>query len=170
MVHARAVRGVLAAVLALTALSGAGCGSAQDEVPGGTGRASSGAGLVQTVTAEEAHALLTSDRDVLLDVRSEEEYEAEHIANARCLPLDQISEQTAAEAAPDKGVSVFVYCRTGVRSAEAAQLLASLGYERVYDMGGIVDWPYGTIKPDDESDEGTVENDQLPVGVKVVCG
>ena len=39
--------------------------------------------------------------------------------------------------------AVLVYCRTGRRSREAAQKLEELGYTEVYDMGGLVGWPYG---------------------------
>ncbi|MFR1598726.1 MAG: rhodanese-like domain-containing protein [Coprobacillus cateniformis] len=36
----------------------------------------------------------------------------------------------------------MVYCRSGNRSAKAAQKLVKLGYTHVYDFGGINDWPY----------------------------
>ena len=42
-----------------------------------------------------------------------------------------------------KETPVLVYCRTGRRSREAAQKLEELGYTEVYDMGGLVGWPYG---------------------------
>lgn len=125
--------------------------------------------VVERIEAEEARDLMTSDRVVVLDVRTQEEYDVSHVVNARLLPLDEIDEAAAAEAAPDKDALVLVYCRTGVRSAEAACKLAELGYRRVRDFGGIVDWPYVTIDAPDEA-RGTVENDELPVGVKVVCG
>lgn len=76
---------------------------------------------------------------VVLDVRTPEEYAERHIVNARLLTLDTIDETTAAEAAPDKEAPVFVYCRTGVRSAEAALKLEALGYQEIYDFGGIMD-------------------------------
>ena len=86
---------------------------------------------------------------VVLDVRTPEEYAERHIVNARLLTLDTIDETTAAEAAPDKEAPVFVYCRTGVRSAEAALKLEALGYRQIYDFGGIMDWPYATIDGDE---------------------
>jgi len=39
----------------------------------------------------------------------------------------------------------IIYCRTGNRSATASQLLVDLGYENIYDMGGIIYWPYETV-------------------------
>lgn len=125
---------------------------------------------VQAVTAEEAHGLMTSDRVAVLDVRTHEEFDASHIVNARLLPLNSIDEAAAAAVAPDKDALVLVYCRTGVRSAEAASKLADLGYTQVRDFGGIESWPYGTVDAEDGEGAGTVENDELPVGVKVVCG
>lgn len=134
-----------------------------------TGGGAAEAPAVQVVTAAEAHDLMTSNRTVVLDVRTQQEYDASHIVNARLLPHDAIDAESAAEVAPDKDALVLVYCRTGVRSAEAAQKLAELGYTQVRDFGGIVSWPYSTVDAE-EADEGTVENDELPVGVKVVCG
>lgn len=126
---------------------------------------------VNKISAEDAHGMMTSDRVVVLDVRTQEEYDEKHIVNARLLTLDTIDAEAAAAVAPDKDEPVFVYCRTGVRSAEAAQKLVDLGYEQVYDFGGITSWPYDTVSGADTSQaKGTVENDQLPVGVKVVCG
>ena len=113
--------------------------------------------------------MMTSNETVILDVRTPEEYAERHIPNARLLTLDAIDEATAVAAAPDKDEPVLVYCRTGVRSAEAAQKLAALGYTRVYDFGGIVDWPYDTVEGAETVQSGLPEG-EMPVGVKVVCG
>ena len=48
--------------------------------------------------------------------------------------------------------------------------LAALGYAQVRDFGGIESWPYATVDAEDGDGAGTVDNDGLPVGVKVVCG
>lgn len=127
---------------------------------------------VSAITAEQARELMISDQDVVLDVRTQEEFDASHIVNARLLPVDEITAETAAQVAPDKDRAVFVYCRTGIRSAEAAEKLADLGYAEIYDFGGILSWPYDTVDADADADEGAkvYESDQLPVGVKVVCG
>lgn len=93
---------------------------------------------------ETAHDILTVEPDcILLDVREEEEYLTGHAIDAVLLPLDTISEETAAEIIPEKDTPVIVYCRTGRRSARAAEILEDLGYTRVYDTGGLVGWPYG---------------------------
>ncbi|WP_218958755.1 rhodanese-like domain-containing protein [Eggerthella guodeyinii] len=161
--RSRAVAASCAAALALMgALALAGCAA-----DAGEGEA---APDVQVVTAAEAHDLMTSDRVVVLDVRTQQEYDASHIVNARLLPHDAIDAESAAAAAPDKDALVLVYCRTGVRSAEASAKLAELGYTQVRDFGGIESWPYATVDAEDGEGAGTVINDDLPVGVKVVCG
>lgn len=161
--RSRAAAAACAAAFALTgALALAGC-----VADAGEGEA---APAVQVVTAAEAHDLMTSDRVAVLDVRTQEEYDASHIVNARLLPLDSVDEAAAAAVAPDKDALVLVYCRTGVRSAEASAKLAELGYTQVRDFGGIESWPYATVDAEDGEGAGTVVNDDLPVGVKVVCG
>ena len=46
----------------------------------------------------------------------------------------------------DKQAVLLVYCRSGRRSHDAANKLLALGYENVYDFGGIIDWPYEKVK------------------------
>lgn len=134
----------------------------------------SGEGISQnepiSISAEEAHSLISSDRTLVLDVRGEEEFRAEHIPNAINIPLDCLDEASISSVVSCSTEPIYVYCRTGVRSANAADRLAKWGYTKVYDFGGIEDWPFETIKCKDPNEVGTVENDQLPVGVKVVCG
>lgn len=131
--------------------------------------AAEGESVIRKISADEAHGMMTSNEVVVLDVRTPEEYAERHIVNARLLTLDTIDEATAAGVAPDKGAPVFVYCRSGVRSAEAARKLEALGYQEIYDFGGIMDWPYATVDGDEPTESGLPEG-ELPVGVKVVCG
>lgn len=103
----------------------------------------------QTISAEQAKDMMAETESyVLLDVRTEEEYLESRIAGSVLLPYDRISEK-AAEILPDKAQTIFVYCRSGRRSAAAAKTLAGLGYTAVYDFGGISDWPYDTISGGD---------------------
>lgn len=97
----------------------------------------------QTLTAEEAKARLDQDGDlILLDVRTQTEYDQGHIPGAVCLPNEEIGQDMPV--AFDKDAEILVYCRSGRRSAEAAGKLAELGYRNVADFGGILDWPYET--------------------------
>lgn len=99
---------------------------------------------VVDITAQEGQEMMAGNPDIiLLDVRTEGEYKAEHIPGAMLLPVDSLTE-LAAEAIPDKDAVYIVYCRSGNRSATAALMLIELGYTKVYDMGGIIDWPYAT--------------------------
>jgi len=81
---------------------------------------------------------------ILLDVRTEEEYAEAHIEGAGLLPYDEIADRAEAEL-PDKDAVILVYCKSGGRSEIAAKTLAGMGYSKVYDFGGINDWPYETV-------------------------
>lgn len=100
--------------------------------------------MIRRLSFEQAHEFLRTRKDaVLIDVREEAEYITGHVPDAELLPVDEITEETAAQTLPAKDRPVLVYCRTGRRSREAAAKLQRLGYTEVYDMGGLVGWPYG---------------------------
>ncbi len=100
--------------------------------------------MITAVSFSQAHDLLQRTPDaVLLDVREEPEYLTGHAVGALLLPVDEITPETAAETIPELQTPVFVYCRTGRRSRRAARMLEALGYENLYDMGGLIGWPYG---------------------------
>lgn len=97
---------------------------------------------VLNITAEEAKKLMDSERDyVILDVRTQEEYDQGHIPGAVLIPDYEIK-QSAQDILPDKDQLILVYCRSGRRSKNAAQVLAELGYTNIKEFGGILDWPY----------------------------
>lgn len=99
-----------------------------------------------TLTPKEAKARMDSgDALIVLDVRTQSEYDGGHIAGAVCLPNESIGSEPPA-ILPDKDAEILVYCRSGRRSAEAAGKLAALGYTGIADFGGIISWPYGTTK------------------------
>lgn len=99
----------------------------------------------QKIDALEAKEIIESgDPYILLDVRTQEEYDEGHIEGSILIPYTEI-EQLAPQKLPDKDATVLVYCRSGRRSAIAAQALADMGYTHVLDMGGIQDWPYGGV-------------------------
>jgi len=97
------------------------------------------------ITAEEAKARMDSgDTIIVLDVRTREEYDTGHIAGAVLLPNETILD-TQPDVLPDLDAEILVYCRSGNRSAQAANKLVAMGYTNVYDFGGIIDWPYEVV-------------------------
>ena len=78
---------------------------------------------------------------LLVDVRSEEEYNDGHIDNAVNIPLDTIPSK-AGELRNHEGKRILLYCLSGARSASAAMYLNKLGIENLYNLsGGISAWP-----------------------------
>lgn len=95
------------------------------------------------ISQEEAKTMMDAHSDaIILDVREREEYDAGHIKGAVLLPVDTITEEAAAEVISEKDDLVLVYCRSGNRSKRAASALVSLGYNNIYEFGGIITWPY----------------------------
>ncbi len=101
--------------------------------------------ILQKIDAQQAKEMMDSSSDlILLDVRTQEEYDEGHIEGALLIPDYEISDK-AGELLTDKEATILIYCRSGRRSALAAQTLSDLGYSTVYDFGGIIDWPYEVI-------------------------
>ena len=97
------------------------------------------------ISVEEAYEMMASQEVVVVDVRTREEHESGHIENAVLVPNESIGSEMP-EALPDKEATLLIYCRSGRRSKEAAQKLLELGYQNVYDFGGVIDWPYELVK------------------------
>ena len=94
------------------------------------------------ITAEEAKQIMDSEEGyIFLDVRTQEEYDQGHIPGAILIPNTEI-ETKAEEVLTDKDQLILVYCRSGRRSKLAAEVLAELGYTKIKEFGGIIDWPY----------------------------
>ena len=98
------------------------------------------------ITMEEAVTMMAEEESyILLDVRTQAEYAEGHIPGAICLPNETIRSEPPAEL-PDREQTILVYCRSGRRSAEAAQKLADMGYVNVLEFGGILDWTGEIVK------------------------
>lgn len=99
------------------------------------------------IAPDIAKERLDSDEAIILvDVRTEQEYGEGHIPDALLFPITTI-ENDAATIIPDLDATYFVYCRSGSRSAQAVGLLLDMGYTSVYDLGGIINWPYEIEMP-----------------------
>jgi len=78
----------------------------------------------------------------VIDVRTPDEYSSGHFPNARNIPLDRLDSAIAALDAA-KESPLIVYCASGMRSAQAARLLAKAGYTKVLNAGGLSSMPRG---------------------------
>lgn len=97
------------------------------------------------ITPEQAKKMIDEKTDIiLLDVRTDAEFKEKRIANSILIPDYEIKAK-AEEILKDKNAAILVYCRSGRRSASASQQLIAMGYQNIYDFGGIIDWPYETI-------------------------
>ena len=94
------------------------------------------------ITAAEAKQIMDTEEDyIILDVRTQEEYDQGHIPGAILIPDTEV-EVTAEEVLTDKDQLLLVYCRSGRRSKLASEILVELGYTNIKEFGGIIDWPY----------------------------
>ena len=97
------------------------------------------------ITQEEAAKLMVEQSDhILLDVRTQAEYDQVHIPGAVCIPNETIGTDEI-PALPDKNQLILVYCRSGNRSKQAAEKLARLGYTNIVEFGGINTWTGETV-------------------------
>ena len=98
------------------------------------------------ISAKEAKALMESESGyVIIDARTEDEFSKGHIEGAILIPEYEVANR-AEGIIPDKDTLILVYCRSGRRSKIAAEALVALGYTNVKEFGGIIDWPYETVK------------------------
>ena len=99
----------------------------------------------EQITPTEAKAIMDEENGyVILDVRTQEEFDEAHIEGAILIPDYEIADK-AEGVLKDKDQLILVYCRSGRRSKLAADKLVTLGYTNVKEFGGIIDWPYETV-------------------------
>jgi len=91
----------------------------------------------KTITPEEVYNNIDNDKVIIIDVRTYTEYQEGHIKNAINIPLDELNTIKL-----DKDTTIYVYCQSGNRSEMAIDLLQDLGFDKIYDMGGIINWKY----------------------------
>ncbi len=93
------------------------------------------------LTSDQAYHAMSEDTTiVLIDVRTVEEFREGHIEESINIPLDQLN-QRIASVVSNKKTTIFVVCRSGNRSAQASDMLASLGYQSIVDIGSVFTWP-----------------------------
>jgi rhodanese-related sulfurtransferase len=100
----------------------------------------------EQINAEQAKAIMDTEKDyIIIDARTEAEFAEAHIEGAVLIPEYEIAQRSEKEL-PDKDALILVYCRSGRRSKIASEELAKRGYTNVKEFGGIIDWPYETVK------------------------
>ncbi len=92
----------------------------------------------ELISGKDAKIEVINNSAVLIDVRTIDEYNTEHINGSISVPLDNIEE--IEEQVPSKDKILIVYCSSGNRSKQAKEKLIDMGYKTVYDMGSMVNW------------------------------
>ena len=109
----------------------AGCGKSDADIQNNT---------YEKISMSEGLARMESDENyILLDVRRADEFEAGHIPGAVNLPNEEIGTEEI-PSLPDKEQTIYIYCRSGNRSKQAADKLLALGYTNLIEFGGIIDY------------------------------
>ena len=92
------------------------------------------------ISIDEAVAMMAEESgNIILDVRTPEEFAEKHIPNAINVPNENIGTDEISQL-PNKDQLIMVYCRSGRRSKEASEKLVKLGYTNIVEFGGILDW------------------------------
>ena len=100
----------------------------------------------EQISQDEAKNIMDTESGyVIIDARTQEEYDSGHIEGAILVPEYEIADRAEQEL-PDKSQLILVYCRSGRRSKIASQALADLGYTNVKEFGGIITWEYEIVK------------------------
>ena len=113
---------------------------------GCVGCSDGGSASYDQISGAEAKAIMDSESGyIIIDARTQEEYDEGHIPGAIMIPEYEIADRAEKEL-PDKDQLILVYCRSGRRSKIAAEELVKLGYTNVKEFGGIIDWEYEIVK------------------------
>jgi len=108
--------------------------------------------IIKNITTEQGYELIIKNTEnpnfAILDVRTAQEFEKDHIKSA--INIDYLSETFKDKLSElDKKNTYVIHCRSGGRSTKALKLFDELGFEEVYNMGGIAQWEqsgYPTVK------------------------
>ena len=91
------------------------------------------------LNGREARAAIKShDVSVVVDVRTDAEWQSGHYPNARHIPIQELTQSLPHQVA-DRSIGILFYCRTGHRAAAAARIAQQLGYTNVYYLSSA-DW------------------------------
>ena len=98
------------------------------------------------ISQSEAQEMMNrEDGHIIVDVRRRDEYDEGHLPDAILIPNESIDKTRPSELRNLDQI-ILVYCRSGLRSKEASEKLAAMGYRNVYEFGGIITWPGETVR------------------------
>ncbi len=105
-----------------------------------------GAGGDLSISPEDAQALIAGSDALVIDVREPAEVaRSGKVAGARNIPLGDLERHASPHSEHHDGAfepnrPIVCYCASGMRSANAAEILSHLGYTRAYNLGGFSAW------------------------------
>lgn len=97
--------------------------------------------MYRNINFEQAKEIIDNEQVIILDVRTDEEFVTGHIIGAINIPIDELEERL--DELQNKYYKILVYCKSGTRSVVACEILESHEYTNIYNLGGVIDWPYG---------------------------
>ena len=101
---------------------------------------------VEPISPQQASMMQAEQKAIIVDVRETDEWNAGHIAGAIHIPLGEIQNRVT-ELTQYQSRPIITQCRSGVRSAKAADLLKMAGFTKVYNLdGGINAWNKAALK------------------------
>ena len=105
--------------------------------------------IIMNLTQEDWVSQFEADENaVILDVRTEAECSEGILPNSINIDIHSGQEFVNAVEALDKNKNYYVYCRSGMRSAKACEIMKQLGFENAYNlMGGIIEWDGEVVEP-----------------------
>ena len=96
---------------------------------------------VTDVSVAQAVDLINNKNALIIDVRTPEEFAESHLPEANNFPVDTLSQNIETIKKLQRDKPLLVYCRSGKRSARAAEKLKNLGVNSLYNLkGGIKAW------------------------------
>ena len=114
------------------------------------------------IAAEQAYDDIYYGGAYLIDVREDDELIADgYIPGSIHIPLAEVEERLA-EVVPDYYDEIIFYCASGKRSQTATEKAVEMGYQSVYNLGGLSDWPYDIEFPEGAPEEVPEETAEEP--------
>jgi rhodanese-related sulfurtransferase len=103
--------------------------------------------LIEVLTPAEFKEAIQQKDARLVDVRTAKEFEEGSIQNALNVDYFLDEEFSIAFEKLDKNQPIYIYCRSGNRSAKSAIRLQEMGFQKIYDLeGGLMSWPFESVK------------------------